>query len=59
MPVTLKEFESVFPSLVEEISNHVGQTGLPKSNLEWLVKVLPLNNRSLQTQAKDLVELEL
>ena len=39
MPVTLKEFESVFPSLVDEVANHVRETGLPQSQLDWLVKV--------------------
>jgi hypothetical protein len=39
MPVTRSEFEGVFPSLVEELANHVKQTGLPKNALDWFVKV--------------------
>ena len=35
MPTTLKEFEAVFPSLVEDLSQHVKQYGLPEDALKW------------------------
>ncbi|MCJ1233892.1 Farnesyl pyrophosphate synthetase [Varicellaria rhodocarpa] len=35
MSHTLKEFESVFPSLVEDLTVHAQQYGLPHQALEW------------------------
>ncbi|KAI9880857.1 MAG: Farnesyl pyrophosphate synthetase [Pleopsidium flavum] len=35
MPTTLKEFESVFPKLVEDLSEHVRELGLPPNALKW------------------------
>ncbi|KAI9827685.1 MAG: hypothetical protein M1819_006885 [Sarea resinae] len=35
MPTTLKEFESVFPKLVEELTASAGQYGLPTNALKW------------------------
>ncbi|KAL8979998.1 MAG: hypothetical protein Q9177_005996 [Variospora cf. flavescens] len=34
-PVSLKEFESVFPQLVDDLSNHCKQYGLPEDALQW------------------------
>jgi len=39
MPTTLKDFESVFPRLVEDLSQQCQQYGLPKNALEWYQKV--------------------
>ena len=39
MPYSLKEFESVFPSLVDDLSNHAKQYNLPTAALEWFQKV--------------------
>jgi len=38
MPTTLKDFESVFPRLVQDLSQHCQQYGLPKNALEWYEK---------------------
>lgn len=34
-PVSLKEFESVFPQLVEDLAQHSKQYGLPEEALQW------------------------
>ena len=34
-PISLKEFESVFPQLVDDLSNHCKQYGLPQNALQW------------------------
>lgn len=34
-PISLKEFESVFPQLVEDLSQHSKQYGLPEDALKW------------------------
>ncbi len=34
-PVTLKEFESVFPQLVEDLTQHCKQYGPPEDALKW------------------------
>ncbi|KAI4131364.1 MAG: hypothetical protein LQ338_001249 [Usnochroma carphineum] len=34
-PITLKEFESVFPQLVEDLTQHCKQYGLPEDALQW------------------------
>lgn len=34
-PITLKEFESVFPQLVDDLSQHCQQYGLPDDALQW------------------------
>ncbi|KAL8954795.1 MAG: hypothetical protein Q9193_007080 [Seirophora villosa] len=34
-PITLKEFESVFPQLVDDLSQHCQQYGLPEDALQW------------------------
>jgi len=41
MPTTLKDFESVFPRLVEDLSQQCQQYGLPKNALEWYQKAGP------------------
>ncbi|MCJ1382017.1 Farnesyl pyrophosphate synthetase [Xylographa soralifera] len=38
MPYTLKEFESVWPSLVDELSQHAQQYNLPEAALKWYQK---------------------
>lgn len=40
MPTTLKDFESVFPKLVEDISAQCKQYNLPANALEWYEKVI-------------------
>lgn len=39
MPTTLKEFESVFPKLVEDILAHCEEYNLPNNAKEWYKKV--------------------
>lgn len=39
MPVTLKEFESVFPQLVEDVLAHSKQYNLPDNALQWFKNV--------------------
>lgn len=39
MPTTLKEFEAVFPTLVEDLLAHCKQYGLPTQALTWFEKV--------------------
>ncbi len=34
-PISLKEFESVFPQLVEDLAQHSKQYGLPDEALQW------------------------
>lgn len=34
-PVTLKEFETVFPQLVDDLSQHCKQYGPPEDALKW------------------------
>ncbi|KAL8751462.1 MAG: hypothetical protein Q9184_006065 [Pyrenodesmia sp. 2 TL-2023] len=34
-PISLKEFESVFPQLVEDLAQHSKQYGLPEEALQW------------------------
>lgn len=34
-PITLKEFESVFPQLVDDLAEHCKQYGLPDNALQW------------------------
>ncbi|KAF1986579.1 ERG20 farnesyl diphosphate synthase [Aulographum hederae CBS 113979] len=43
MPTTLKEFESVWPQLVEDLTAHCKQYGLPTNALEWYEKSLNAN----------------
>ncbi|KAI9731930.1 MAG: Farnesyl pyrophosphate synthetase [Cirrosporium novae-zelandiae] len=43
MPATLKEFESVFPTLVEDLKSHANSYGLPKNASEWYEKNLNAN----------------
>ncbi|KAK5149092.1 hypothetical protein LTR04_000092 [Oleoguttula sp. CCFEE 6159] len=43
MPTTLKEFEAIFPQLVEDLSEHCRQYGLPKNILEWYQQSLNHN----------------
>ena len=38
-PTTLKEFESVFPQLVEDLSTHCKGYGLPEDALKWFQEV--------------------
>lgn len=39
MRTTLKDFESVFPRLVEDLTEHCTQYKLPQQALEWFQKV--------------------
>lgn len=41
MPVTLKEFESVWPQLVEDIKAECGAYKLPDQALQWFEQVCP------------------
>ncbi|MCJ1258666.1 Farnesyl pyrophosphate synthetase [Lignoscripta atroalba] len=43
MPTTLKEFEAVFPSLVEDLTQHSKQYAIPTQSLEWFQKSLNYN----------------
>ncbi|KAF2718987.1 ERG20 farnesyl diphosphate synthase [Polychaeton citri CBS 116435] len=43
MPTTLKEFESVFPKLVEDLKEHCDQYKLPKQALDWFEKSVTHN----------------
>ena len=38
-PTTLKEFEAVFPQLVEDLSEHCRGYGLPDNALKWFQEV--------------------
>lgn len=38
---TLKEFESVFPKLVEDLLDHAKQYNLPADFVEWYKAVTP------------------
>lgn len=40
MPTTLKDFESVFPKLVDDLSAQCKQYNLPANALEWYEKVI-------------------
>ncbi len=39
MPITLREFEAVFPSLVEDLSQHAQSYKLPENALKWFQDV--------------------
>jgi len=39
MPTTLKQFETVFPQLVEDILNHCKKYNLPENALKWIEKM--------------------
>jgi farnesyl diphosphate synthase len=39
MPTTLKEFETVFPTLVKDLKEHCENYKLPKQALDWFEKV--------------------
>ena len=39
MPVTLKEFETVFPKLVEDLKEHCNKYKLPQQALKWFEQV--------------------
>ena len=39
MPTTLKEFESVWPRLVEDLADHCTQYKMPQQPLDWFVEV--------------------
>lgn len=39
MPTTLKDFESVFPRLVEDLTEHCKKYNLPENALQWYTKV--------------------
>lgn len=47
MPTTLKEFESVFPRLVEDIKAHAKTYNLPDQAMTWFEKVSP--NMAIKT----------
>lgn len=38
-PADRKQFEAVFPTLIKDLSDHVGQYGLPNNSLQWFQKV--------------------
>jgi farnesyl diphosphate synthase len=42
MPTTLKEFESVWPRIVQDLVSHSQQYKLPRQPLDWFVKVRSL-----------------
>lgn len=39
MPTTLKEFETVFPKLVEDVKEHCKSYKLPEQALKWYEQV--------------------
>jgi hypothetical protein len=39
MPATLKEFETVFPKLVDDLKQHCERYKLPKQSLDWFEQV--------------------
>lgn len=39
MPTTLKEFETVFPKLVEDLKEHCQKYKLPEQALKWFEQV--------------------
>jgi farnesyl diphosphate synthase len=39
MPTTLKEFESVFPQLVDDLIGHAKAYGVPENGLNWYRQV--------------------
>ncbi|KAF2191838.1 farnesyl pyrophosphate synthetase [Zopfia rhizophila CBS 207.26] len=43
MPTTLKEFESVWPRLVQDLKEHCKQYKLPQQSLDWFEKSLNYN----------------
>lgn len=43
MPTTLKDFESVWPRIVEDITSHAKQYRLPEQPLDWFAKSLNYN----------------
>lgn len=45
MPVTRKEFEAVFPRLVQDMKDHCKMYNLPDQSLKWFENV---RNRAIQ-----------
>ncbi|KAH0324160.1 hypothetical protein KCU74_g8109, partial [Aureobasidium melanogenum] len=43
MPTTLKQFESVFPQLIQDLSAHCKQYNLPTQALKWFEESLQHN----------------
>ncbi|KAI9664178.1 MAG: Farnesyl pyrophosphate synthetase [Alyxoria varia] len=43
MPTSLADFETVFPSLIEDLSEHCRQHNLPTNSLDWFQKSLKYN----------------
>lgn len=41
MPTSLKDFETVFPKLVQDLNEHCQQYTLPEQALKWFEKVHP------------------
>jgi hypothetical protein len=39
MPITRQEFEEIFPQLVQDLTNHCCQYGLPEQALVWFRNV--------------------
>jgi farnesyl diphosphate synthase len=39
MPTTLKEFETIFPQLVDDLVAHAKAYGVPENGLEWYRQV--------------------
>lgn len=53
MPTTLKEFESVFPQLVEDLSEHCRKYKLPEQALTWYQQVLQTLHLDRELQSGD------
>ena len=39
MPTTIKEFEAVFPALVDDLAKHARSTNIPEKAFDWFMKV--------------------
>lgn len=46
-PASRKEFEAIFPGLVEDVIDHVKQYNMPKNAIEWFQTVCYLSRRLL------------
>lgn len=51
---TLKEFESVFPKLVDDLLAHAQKYNLPQQGQDWLKAVSDLSEESLEMACTDL-----
>ena len=48
-PASRKEFEAVFPKLVEDVTEHVKQYNIPDNALEWFRTVWNLLNSPISS----------